>query len=521
MALTANKSILTSMGSSASYFTRPARILRGYKAQNLRPDIIAGLTLSVLVLPQGIAFAFIAGLPPAMGLYTGIVGAIVGGLWGSSHQLHTGATNTASLLVASVLIPIAVQGSPEYIAAAGLLAIMVGIFRVLVGVARLGVLANFVSDSVVVGFTAGAGILIAVGQMRNLLRVSDGGSTAMLVKVQNLILNVPETHFVTLALGGGAILILLILRKFFPKLPGPLIVMVLGAVLVAVLGLDQKGVRIIGELPHSLPPLASIPFFSFNLIFDLSLGMLALGTIGLVEATSISRSISARSGQRLDSNQEFVGQGLASLASGLFSGYTTSASFNRSAASYDANAQTGVAAAFSGVFALIAMLVFAPAAAYIPLAVLAGVLIVISVGMIDVPEMARILRSTRGDASIMVVTLFATLLLPLQFAVLVGILMSLAYYLLKTSMPIVIPVLPDDTYKHLGRRSDKPQCPQLAVLEVRGDLYFGAVNHVEDMILDNMHKHPHQQYLALRMQNVQHIDISGIHALELIVRAYR
>ncbi len=521
MASVATKPFLTSLGSSASYFTRPVRILRGYKTQNLRPDLISGLTLSVLVLPQGIAFAFIAGLPPQMGLYAGIIGAIVGGLWGSSNQLHTGATNTASLLVASVLIPIAVLGSPEYIAAAGMLAVMVGIFRVLVGVAKLGVLANFVSDSVIVGFTAGAGILIAVGQMRNLLRVSDGGSTNMLVKLQTLILGVPETHVITLALGAGSILLLLILRKFFPKLPGPLIVMVLGALLVAIFGLDQMGVRITGDLPRGLPPLASLPFLSFNLMSELATGALALGAIGLVEATSISRSISARTGQRLDSNQEFVGQGLASLASGLFSGYATSASFNRSAANYEAGAQTGVAAALSGVFVLVAMLALAPAAAYIPLAVLAGVLIVIGLGMIDVPEMARILRSTRGDASIMVVTLFATIFLPLQFAVLAGILMSLAYYLLKTSTPVVLPVFPDDAYKHLEPRSDRRQCPQLAVMEVRGDLYFGAVGHVEDVILDNMHSHPHQQYLALRMQNVQHIDISGIHVLESIVRTYR
>ncbi|HEY51844.1 MAG TPA: STAS domain-containing protein [Caldilineae bacterium] len=517
----ATRPILTPLASSASYFTRPVRILRDYKIQNLRPDLIAGLTLSVLVLPQGIAFAFIAGLPPQMGLYAGIVGAIVGGLWGSSHHLHTGATNTASLLVASVLIPIAAQGSPEYIAAAGMLAVMVGVFRVLVGVARLGVLANFVSDSVIVGFTAGAGILIAVGQMRHLLRVNDGGSTEMVTRLENLIIHAPETHLITLALGGGAIVLLILLRRFFPKLPGPLIVMVLGAAIVAVFGLDQQGVRITGELPRSLPPLASLPIFNLNLISDLSMGALALGAIGLVEATSIARSIAARSGQRLESNQEFVGQGLASLASGLFSGYSTSASFNRSAANYDANAQTGLAAAFSGIFALIAMLALAPAAAYIPLAVLAGVLIVIGLGMIDVPEMVRIWRSTRGDTAIMLVTLFATLFLPLQFAVLTGILMSLAYYLLKTSMPVVLPVFPDDAYKHLEPRPGKPQCPQLAVLEVRGDLYFGAVGHVEDAILENMQKHPHQRYLTLRMQNVQHIDISGIHVLESIVRHYR
>lgn len=521
MESTATKPILTSLSSSASYFTRPVRILRGYKVQNLRPDLIAGLTLSVLVLPQGIAFAFIAGLPPQMGLYASIVGAIVGSLWGSSHHLHTGATNVASLLVASVLIPIAMPGSPEYIIAAGMLAVMVGVFRVLVGVARLGVLANFVSDSVIVGFTAGAGILIAIGQMRNLLRVSDGGSPEMLIRMQTLILNVPETHFISLALGGGAIVLLLLIRRFFPKLPGPLIVMVLGAASVAFMGLDQKGVRITGELPRGLPPLATLPFFNLELISELSVGALALGTIGLVGAISIARSISARSGQRLDSNQEFVGQGLASIAGGLFSGYPTSASFNRSAANYDAGAQTGMAAVFSGVFTLIAMLALAPAAAYIPLAVLAGVVIVIGLGTVDVPEMARIWRSTRGDTAIMLVTLFTTLFLPLQFAVLTGILMSLAYYLLKTSTPVVLPVFPDDAYKHLEPRADKPQCPQLAVMEVRGDLYFGAVGHVEDAILDNMQKHPYQRYLALRMQNVQHIDISGIHALESIVRHYR
>jgi SulP family sulfate permease len=297
--------------------------------------------------------------------------------------------------------------------------------------------------------------------------------------------------------------------------------MVLAGVAVTLLNLTSMGVAVIGEIPRALPPLTRLPFTDWQLIGRLSTGALAVGAIGLVQTTSITRSLSSVTRQRVDSNQEFVAQGLANIVSGLFSGFLITTSFNRSALNLLSGARTQLAAAFSGLFVLAGMFIFAPYAALIPNAALAGVLLVIAYRMVDVKEIRRLLHGGRGDAIIMAVTLISTLLMPLEFAVLVGITMSLIRYILRTSTPQVLPVLPDARHKHLVYQPDKPQCPQLAVIEVQGDLYFGAVNHVEDIIMENMRRHPGQNYLLLRMQNVQVIDISGIHMLEFLVDAYR
>lgn len=515
------KLILSGLGSRAAYFTRPIAIIRSYDRSNLRPDFIAGITVGAILLPQAIAFALLAGLPPQMGLFGAIIGTIVSALWGSSNHLHGGPTNTHSLLTASVLITVAPLGSPDFIVAAGLMAVMVGIFRLIAGLARLGMLANFISDAVIVGFTAGAGILIVVGQLPNLLKITITGGENALLRIHNILLHAPEAHLLSAGLGVAVIILLLLLSKWAPKLPGPLIVMILGAAAVGLMRLDLQGVRVIGAIPSGLPPIAKLPFFDLDLIGKLSGGALAIGAIGLVEAVSISRSIAAQTAQRLDSNQEFIGQGMANIAMGIFSSYPGSASFNRSAVNYSAGARTGMAAVFSGLVLLVAMLVLGPVTAFVPFTILAGILIVIAYHMVDYKEISRIWRSTRGDATIMMATFLATLLLPLQFAVLTGILMSLAYYILKTSTPSVLTVLPTEDYRHFEHRPDLPPCPQLSVIEIRGDLYFGAVNHIEEIILENRKQNPSQQFLLLRMQNIQHLDISGVHMLESVVRSYR
>ena len=503
------------------FFTQPARILRAYRREYLRYDLLAGLTVAAIMLPQAIVFAFIAGMPPVTGLYTAILGSIVAALWGSSMHAQSGPTNTHSLLTLSVTMTVATVGTPEFAAAAGLLTIMVGVFRLLVGVTRLGVLANFVSDSVIVGFTAGAGILIAINQLPHLLGVSIPRGSGFIGTLHQVFFHLDQTNIPSAALGIGAILIIVILARINKKFPGPLLAIVLSALIIAVFNLDEMGVAIIGALPRGLPPLAHIPFTDWHLMGKLSTGALAVGAIGLVQTTSITRSLSSTTRQRVDSNQEFVGQGLANIASGLFSGFLVTTSFNRSALNLQSGARTQIAAVTSGLFVLAGMLILAPYAAFIPNAALAGVLMVIAYRMVDVKEIRRLLHGGRGDAIIMIVTLVCTLLMPLEFAVLVGITLSLLRYILRTSMPQVLPVLPDDSFKHLVYQPEKPQCPQLAVIEVQGDLYFGAVNHVEDIIMENMRRHPGQIYLLLRMQNVQVIDISGIHMLEFLLDTYR
>lgn len=503
------------------YLSHPAEVLRGYQRQDLWPDLLAGLTVAIVLLPQAIAYALIAELPPQTGLYAAIVAAIVGALWGSSAHLHTGPTNAASLLVLSTLLPIYAPGSPEFLAAAGLMAVMVGIARLLMGLAHLGVLVNFVSDSVVIGFTAGAGVLISVNQLKTLLRLDFPSSPALFTTLSETFRNLPKAHQTSLLIGLGTVVVMVLIQRFKPKWPNGLIAMVLASICVAIFHLELQGVSVLGELPRNLPPLARLPLFDLQLVGRISTGALAVAAIGLVEAMSIARTIAAQSGQHLDSNQEFVGQGLANIAAGFFSGYTCSGSFTRTAVNWNSGGRTPLSSLFSGLWVLLALLIFAPLTAYLPRSALAGLLLVTAYRMIDQREIGRIWRASRGDSLIMIATFGATLLLPLEFAVLAGMIVSFVRYIVKTSMPAVYPVVPDPNFLHFVPQVNQPACPQVGVITISGSLYFGAAHHVEENIRSNMEAHPEQRYLLLRLHLVDHCDISGIHMLEAIVRLYR
>lgn len=506
-----------------TFFLQPLTIARGYQRGYLRGDLIASLTLTVVLLPQAIAYALIAELPAELGLYAAIVAGIVGALWGSSHHLHTGPTNTSALLILGGLTAVATPDSPEYILAAGVMAFWAGVIRLIMGVARLGVLVNFVSDSVVVGFTAGAGMLIMINQVRHLLRIDFAGTPSFFETLNRIIANVSDFHTPSLAIGLLTIVLLIAFQRFVPKLPGALLAMGIATAVAYILNPETIGVIVLGELPRGLPPftLTQLPLFDENLIREMAPSILAVALIGLIEAASISRAIAARSGQYLNSDQEFVGQGLANIVTGAFSGYPVAGSLTRSLVNYEAGAKSQIAAALTAVWVLLAMLLFAPVAAYLPRTALAGLLIVTGTKMINYKEMARIWRTSLGDLSIMVVTFVATILLPLEFAVLVGVLMSFGRYIAKTSTPAVYSMLPDDEFAHFQHQPAKPECPQLAVITVMGSLYFGAAPHVEDAIRTHMDEHPEQKYLLLRMHRVNQCDISGIHMLETIVRLYR
>jgi SulP family sulfate permease len=511
----------TQLHSTWAYLLRPIDIFKSYPRQYLRPDLLAGLTIAVILLPQAMAYALIAELPTQMGLYSAIFGAIVGALWGSSNHLQTGPTNAASLLVLSILLGVAVPDTAAYLIAAGMLTLLVGLLRLGMGFARLGLLVNFVSDSVITGFTAGAGILIFVNQLRHLLRLSVPSTPGLWETLTNLGTSLPQTHLPSLILGVGVIVIIMLLKQLNPKLPGPLIAITLAALITSTIGLTQRGVLVIGEIPRGLPPLVRLPILDLGLITQLTSGALAIAAIGLIEAMSIARSIAAQTGQHLDSNQEFVGQGIANIVCAFTSGYTCSGSFTRSAVNYQVGAQTPISSVFSGIFVLLGIFAFGWLLAAIPLPALAGVVLVISIGLINIKEMKNIWLGPRGDRFIMLVTLSATLLLPLQFAVLSGILFSLAHYILKTSVPQVNVVVPDEDFVHLTPQPNRPSCPQLGIIEILGDLYFGSSHHVEESILENLERNPGQRFLLLHMTNVNHIDISGIHMLEHILRNYR
>jgi len=509
------------MKTIVGFLLRPVDIITNYQLRYLRADLVAGLTVAVIALPQAMAYALIAELPAQFGLYAAIVGAIVGALWGSSHQLQTGPTNTTSLLALATLLSVAAPGTPEYLAAAGLMAVMIGIFRLAMGLAQLGMIVNFVSDAVVVGFTAGAGVLIAINQLRHLFRLPIPSAPELWQTIPLLVAYMPELHWPSLAIGLGTVCLILALRRVNRHLPAPLFGMIAAGAAVALLGWDVRGVETVGQLPQSLPPFRALPIFDLELISRLFSGSLAVAAIGLVEAMSIARSIASQTDQRLDNNQEFVGQGLANIASGFFSGYTCSGSFTRSAVNFEAGAKTPLSSVFGALFVLITMLVLAPLAAYVPLPALAGVLILTAYNLIDYREARRIWRSAHADRGIMIATTSATLALPLQVAVLTGIALSIISYLLETSKPRVRTVGLSEDFRYFTPRSERPACTQLGVIEILGDLYFGAVNHIEAFVQHHLENHPTQRFLLLRMYSVENCDISGIHTLESIVESYR
>ena len=507
-------------GPIGHYLAEPVRLMRGYERPNLRPDLIAGVTVAVILLPQAIAFSVIAELPPQMGLYAAVIGGLAGALWGSSNQTHNGPANAISLMVLSTLSGTAVPGTPEYLIAAGMLALMAGIFQLFLGLARLGVLVNFVSHSVIVGFASGAGVLILIKQVAPLLGINAGGRNT-LETVMGIALHIPESHWLTAAIGIGTVIFLLIMRRVNPDLPAPLMAMVFASLLVFLLGMERKGVAVIGSLPSGFPPMTDFQSVDLALIRQLITGAVAVGAIGLVETTAIAKSVAAQTRQRLDSNQEFVGQGMGNALCGLFSGYPVAGSFSRTAVNFRAGARTRMAAIMSSVFVLIAMQALGPFAKYLPRSALAGVLIVTAYYMIDLEEIGRILRGSTGDAVIMVVTFFGTLFLEIETAVLIGIVLSFMRYVMRSSTPRVHAVVPDESYRHFGHDPRRNNCPQLGVIEILGTLYFGAVNYVEDFILDHAARHPEQRYLLIRMHNVNNCDFSGIHMLESVLRTYR
>jgi len=507
------------------YFARPAVILRSYRLADLRPDLVAGLTVAMVALPQAIAYASIANLPPHYGLYSAIVAAIVGSLWGSSSHLATGPTNAASILMLSILAPLVALDSHEFLIASSIMAVLVGVFRILFGMAGLGVLVNFVSRSVLLGFTAGAGTLIAINQLPHVFGISVPVGTGPWATLSLMARQLPTAHGVTTTIALATVLVTLVVNRLFRKLPGSLVALAGATAVVAWLGADALDVRVVGTIPSAVPrPLDLSTAWSLaerGIVGKMLVGALAISLLGLVEAVSIARAIARTTGERLDVNQEFVGQGLANVATGFLSGYPCSGSFTRSAVAHQAGGRTHLSGVLTGIIVLGFSLLLAPHLAFLPRSSLAGVIVLVAYGMIDKQSLARVLRTSRSESAIMVSTFLATLLFPLEFAVLSGVIFSLSTYVYRSSVPRVRAVVPDRTFRHFVEEPGAPTCPQLSVVNIRGALFFGATQHVEETLLRDLAEPEERRYLLLRMHGVDQCDFTGLEMLEGIVSAYR
>jgi SulP family sulfate permease len=484
--------------------------------RSLRADLMAGVTGAIIVLPQGVAFALIAGLPPEYGLYSAIVPTIIAALFGSSLHLISGPTTAISIVIFTTISPLSSPGSAEYIQMVLTLTFIAGFFQLSLGFARLGALVNFVSHSVVVGFTAGAAILIGTGQLSNLVGVAGSKRHAFIHVLTDLIHKLPETDYYALAIGIITLLAALLFKKFMPRWPGMLFSMIIGSILAVLLKTGDHGVRLIGSLPGHLPPLTA-PDLSTAAVRALAPAALAVGMLGLAEAVSIARSVAVRSHQRIDSNQEFIGQGLSNMVGSFFSSYAASGSFTRTGVNYEAGAKTPMSAIFAAAALTAILLLIAPLTAYLPIASMAGILLLVAYNLVDFHHIRTIIKASKPETAVLVVTFLATLLVELQFAIYVGVILSLLLYLNRTSHPRFITLAPDkenDPQNFVNiLRKPLSECPQLKIIRMDGSLFFGAVDHFLQE-LRNITKHsPEQAHILLEGSGINFIDVAGCEAL--------
>lgn len=510
----------STVASIRAHWRRPFPFLRWWPRvtrTTLKADAVAGLTGAVVVLPQGVAFALIAGLPPVYGLYSAMVPPIVASLFGSSRHLISGPTTAISLVVFAAVSKFADPGSAKFISLALTLTFLAGVYQLVLGLARMGALVNFISHSVVIGFTAGAAVLIATSQLRHFLGLHIPPGESFLHTWQDIYLQIGDINFFVTAVAGVTLIIVVLLMVLRPRWPGMLIAMVGGSLLALLFTYTGNGagaIAFVGELPSQLPPL-SWPDLSLASLKQLGSASLAIAMLGLVEAVAIARSIAARSGQRIDGNQEFIGQGMANIAGSFFSSYASSGSFVRSGLNYSSGAVTPLSGIFAALFLAAIVLVAAPLAAHLPMAAMAAILLAVAWRLIDLDHIRTILVTSKRETAVLLTTFFATLFVELEFAIYVGVLLSLVIYLMRTSRPGLVARVPDpgSPSRHFATDPSLPECPQLKIVRVDGSLFFGAVDHVQEKLHHFRLRNPRQKHLLMIGNGINFIDISGAELL--------
>lgn len=483
----------------------------------LKADVIAGVTSATVVLPQAVAFAAIAGLPPQYGFYTAIVVPIIAGLWGSSWVMVSGPTLVISALTASTLTPLAPPLSAQYITLAVFLALFVGVLQCVFGALRLGRFVNFISHSVMVGFTAAAALLIAVSQVKDALGIVAQRGHTIFQQIANLVSGAGTANLAAAGIAGVTLACLIAIRMLAPKLPAFIIALAAGGAFGVAIGAEAKGVRMVGALP-SIAPLPALPEVSFDYFSALSEGAFAIALLGLVEAISIGRAFALKQNKPFDANREIVAQGMSNVAGGLFQCYPASGSFTRSGVNYEAGAATPLSAILSSAFLIAILLVVAPLFAQVPIPAVAAVILYVAYRLVDVAAIRHVASTSRSETIIIAVTFAAGLFVNLEFAVYGGVIVSLLIFLSRTAKPTLSVSAPDRAQAHRPFRNaqqyDLPECPQSAFIRLDGALYFGSVDYLERELDRFARERPHQRRLVLILRGVGDVDMPGA---ELII----
>lgn len=505
---------------------------RNYRGGALVDDSVAAAIVTIMVIPQSLAYALLAGLPPEVGLYAGMVPPILYALFGTSGALAVGPVAVVSLMTAATVGEFAQAGSVAYLDVALALALISGLMLVLMGILRLGFLANFLSHPVISGFVTASGLLIAASQLKTLLGVGGGGHT-LPEMLQSLWRELPAMNPITLASGVATVAFLFWVRQGLKPLlkrlglstraadlgakMGPVAAIVVTTLASAWLDWSAQGVKVVGSIPQGLPPL-TMPSWNPALWQQLLLPALLISIVGFVESVSVGQTLAARRRQRIEPDQELVALGAANVGAAFTGGYPVSGGFSRSVVNFDAGARTPGAGLMTGAGLLLAALLLTPWLVALPLATLAATIVVAVLALVDVGTMVRTWRYSRADFAALVVTLLATLLVGVEIGLVMGVVVSLLMYLARTSQPHIAEVgqVPGTEHFRNVLRHQVVTHPTLLSLRVDESLYFANARALEDRINEAVAQRPALQHVVLQCSAINDVDASALESLESI-----
>jgi SulP family sulfate permease len=505
---------------------------RGYGGVTLTNDLVAAAIVTIMLIPQSLAYAMLAGLPPEIGLYASILPIIAYALFGTSRALAVGPVAVISLMTLTAASAVAAPGSAEFIAATLVLALLSGLILIVMGVLRLGFLANLLSHPVVSGFITASGIIIATSQLKSLLGIKASGE-ALPELATTLIENAKDTNPYTLAIGVIATGFLFWVRKGLKPMligfglaarpadlvakAGPIVAVALSILAVITFDLEAKGVKVVGDIPQSLPPF-TVPLFDAELWQQLAVPALLLSIIGFVESVSVAQTLAAKKRQRIVPDQELIGLGAANVAAAFSGGYPVTGGFARSVVNFDAGAETPAAGAFTAVGILLAALFLTPLLASLPIATLAGTIIVAVLSLVDFKTPRAIWHYSKADFAAMAATIAVTLLIGVEPGVMAGVGLSLALFLWRASRPhaAIVGRVPETEHFRNIKRHKVFTDPRILTIRIDESLTYLNARWLEEFVLEEIAAHPKLKHLILMASAVNAIDASALESIEAI-----
>lgn len=492
--------------------------LPNYNRNQLRGDLFAGVTTGILLVPQAMAYAMIAGLPPIYGLYASLLPLFIYAVFGTSKQLATGPVAIVSVLVMAGVGQFAEPETEQFIQLAILTGLLAGLMQIAMGVFRLGMLVNFLSHPVLSGFTSAAAVIIGLGQLKHFLGIEIPRSNYIHETVWNLILHIQETHLLTFAIGFGGFVAIKLLSKIKKAFPAALVTLIISTLAVYIFEWQNMGVQIIGSVPTGLPSL-SLPSFTFEQLNQLIPISITICLISFVESIAIAKNLENRhKDYKVDANQELIGLGMSKFLGAFFQAYPTTGSFSRSFINDEAGAKTNMAGVVSMVFVALVLIFFTPLFYYMPRAILASIIMISVFGLIDLKEPKYLFRSDRSDLIMLVTTFVATLVMGIGTGVLMGILLSLGEVLLRSTKPhmTVLGQLPETVYyRSVERYPEALKRKEILIIRFDAQLYFANVNYFKDTLEEFIEeKGGDLKVIILEASSVNALDSTGMHTLK-------